>query len=71
MKYPVIIERTRTGFSAWSPDLDGCVAAARSRPAVLRAMARAIALHLEGLRLAGRRRPAPSASVAWVEVPRA
>jgi predicted RNase H-like HicB family nuclease len=66
MRYAIVIERTKTGFSAWAPDLDGCVAAARSRPAVIRAMARAIAFHLEGLR-----RPAPRASVAWVEVPRA
>ncbi|MFM8559997.1 MAG: type II toxin-antitoxin system HicB family antitoxin [bacterium] len=70
MRYGIVIERTRTGFSAWSPDLDGCVAAARSRPAVIKAMAKAIALHLEGLRSEGRRRPAPS-SVAWVEGPRA
>ncbi|MEY4374510.1 MAG: hypothetical protein RL760_676 [Candidatus Eisenbacteria bacterium] len=71
MRYAIVIERTKTGFSAWAPDLDGCVAAARSRPAVIRAMARAIAFHLEGLRLEGLRRPAPRASVAWVEVPRA
>jgi predicted RNase H-like HicB family nuclease len=71
MKYGIVIERTRTGYSAWSPDLEGCVAAARSQPAVIRAMAKAIALHLEGLRSEGLRRPVPRVSVAWVEVPRA
>jgi len=70
MKYLIVIEKTRTGFSAYSPDLDGCVAAARSRSSVLRAMQRAVVFHLEGLRDQGRRRPAPSTDFAFVEVPR-
>src|SRR5436190_8904869 len=51
MRYLVVIERTKTGFSAYSPDLEGCVAAARTRPSVLRAMQKAVEFHLEGLRL--------------------
>lgn len=70
MKYLIVIEKTRTGFSAYSPDLDGCVAAARSRSSVLRAMQKAVEFHLEGLRDQGRRRPAPSTDFAFVEVPR-
>jgi predicted RNase H-like HicB family nuclease len=70
MKYLIVIEKTRTGFSAYSPDLDGCVAAARSRTSVLRAMQKAVEFHLDGLRDQGRRRPAPSTDFAFVEVPR-
>jgi predicted RNase H-like HicB family nuclease len=70
MKYLIVIEKTRTGFSAYSPDLDGCVAAARTRPSVLRAMQKAVEFHLEGLQDQGRRRPAPTTDFAFVEVPR-
>jgi predicted RNase H-like HicB family nuclease len=70
MRYLIVIEKTRTGYSAYSPDLDGCVAAARTRPSILRAMQKAVEFHLEGLREQGRRRPAPSTDTAWVEVPR-
>jgi len=70
MKYLIVIEKTKTGFSAYSPDLDGCVAAARTRPSILRAMQKAVEFHLEGLREQGRRMPAPSSEFAYVEVPR-
>jgi len=70
MKYLIVIERTKTGFSAYSPDLDGCVAAARTRPSILRAMQKAVEFHLEGLREQGRRSPIPSSEFAYVEVPR-
>jgi predicted RNase H-like HicB family nuclease len=68
MKYLVVVERTKTGFSAYSPDLEGCVAAARTRPSVLRAMQRAVEFHLEGWRLQGRKHPAPGTDVAFIEV---
>ena len=69
MKYLIVIEKTKTGFSAYSPDLDGCVAAARTRPSVLKAMQKAVEFHLEGLREQGRRRPLPRSGFAYVEVP--
>lgn len=70
MKYLIVIEKTKTGFSAYSPDLDGCVAAARTRPSVLRAMQRAVEFHLDGLRKQGQRRPPSRTDTAYVEVPR-
>ena len=70
MRYLIVIEKTRTGYSAYSPDLDGCVAAARTRPSILRAIKKAVEFHLEGLREQGRRRPVPSTDTAWVEVSR-
>ncbi|MBI1797745.1 MAG: type II toxin-antitoxin system HicB family antitoxin [Candidatus Eisenbacteria bacterium] len=69
MKYLIVIEKTRSGFSAYSPDLMGCVAAARTRPGVQRMMRGAIEFHLERLRAKGRRVPSPKTSSAYVELP--
>jgi predicted RNase H-like HicB family nuclease len=69
LRYLIVIEKTKTGFSAYSPDLPGCVAAARTRPAVERAMRKAIGFHLEGLREAGSRLPIPKTCSAYVEIP--
>lgn len=70
MRYLIVIERTRTGYSAYSPDLEGCVAAATTRSSVIRAMQRAVEFHLEGLRQQGRRLPTATSDFAFVVVPR-
>lgn len=67
-RYLIIIESTATGFSAYSPDLPGCVAAGASQPEVERAMREAIELHLDGLRDAGLPIPTGGTSAAYVEV---
>jgi predicted RNase H-like HicB family nuclease len=69
MKYLIILEPTPTGYSAYSPDLDGCVAAAEGRDETIALMREAIAFHLEGLKDAGEPIPAPSSEPAYVEVP--
>ena len=48
-KYLIVVEQTGTGYSAYSPDLDGCVATGKTREEVERQMQEAIAFHLEGL----------------------
>ena len=67
-KYLVVIEPTDTGFSAYSPDLPGCVATAATEAELQAVMGEAIAFHVEGLRLEGLPVPAPSTRSAWVEV---
>ena len=67
-RYLIIVEPTETGFSAYSPDVAGCVATARTREDVEREMREAIAFHLDGLREEGQPLPRPSASAAYVEV---
>ncbi len=52
-KFLVIIEKTETGFSAYSPDLDGCVATGRTKKEVEKNMYEAIQFHLEGLKEEG------------------
>jgi predicted RNase H-like HicB family nuclease len=67
-KYLIVIEKTRTGYSAYSPDLSGCIATARTRKQVEREMKEAIEFHLEGLRDAGYEVPEPQAEAAFCEV---
>jgi len=68
MKYLVVVERTKTGFSAYSPDLGGCVATGRTSTGIVKEMKRAIEFHLEGLRAEGGHAPAPSTFSTYVEV---
>ena len=49
MRYLVIVERTETGFSAFSPDLQGCVATGATREETEQNMKEAIRFHLEGM----------------------
>jgi len=67
-KYLIVIEPTETGYSAYSPDLDGCVSTGRTRGEVEEKMREAVAFHLEGLRLEGMEPPAPHTFFAYVEV---
>jgi predicted RNase H-like HicB family nuclease len=68
MRYLIILEPTPTGFSAYSPDLDGCVAAGDDREQTITLMREAIAFHLEGLAAAGEPIPAPASESAYIEV---
>ena len=54
-KYLIVVEETATGFSAYSPDLDGCIASGKTRQEVEVEMREAIAFHVE--RNAAQRRP--------------
>jgi len=67
-RYLIIIEETETGYSAYSPDLPGCVATGGTHPEVESEMHDAIEFHLEGLRLAGQPIPEPRSQAAWCEV---
>jgi predicted RNase H-like HicB family nuclease len=67
MKVLVIVEQTSTGYSAYSPDLPGCVAAGASRGDVEQRMREAIELHVEGLRADGEPLPEPHTYATVVE----
>lgn len=68
MHYAVVIERSRTGFGAYVPDLPGCVAAAESEAEVRELIREAIELHLESLREDGAEIPSPQTLVEYVEI---
>jgi Uncharacterized conserved protein len=48
-QYLIVIEKSETNFSAYSPDLPGCVATGKTRQEAEEQMCQAIAFHLEGL----------------------
>ena len=60
MKYTVIYETTPTGFSAYVPDLPGCVAAGSSRQEVERLIQSAVRDHVRILKELGQ--PVPPAT---------
>lgn len=68
MKVLVVVERTDTGFSAYSPDVPGCVATGATRADVEKSMREAIEFHVEGLRAEGLAAPEPHAYATVVEV---
>ena len=69
MRYLIVVEETSTGFSAYSPDLPGCVASASTRDEVEREMVHAVSFHLDGLREEGLDLPLPRTSSTYVDVP--
>jgi predicted RNase H-like HicB family nuclease len=69
MKYLVVVEETSTGYSAYSPDLPGCVATGATRHEVEEEISSAIAFHIEGLNAEGIAVPEPHTFSTYVEVP--
>ena len=67
-KYLVVIEKTATGYSAYSPDIPGCVSTGRTKQVVKGNMREAIEFHIEGLRLEGEEIPLPHSSSAYVPI---
>lgn len=68
MKVLVVVETTDTGFSAYSPDLPGCVASAETREEVEVQMREAVEFHLDGLREDGVAPPKASSYATVIEV---
>ena len=68
MRYLIVLEKTGTGYSAYSPDLPGCIATGGDRDEAEREMREAIEFHIEGLRAAGEPVPVPQSYSSYVEV---
>ena len=68
MRYAVVIERTDNGYSAYAPDLLGCIVAGDSRAETERLIREAIAMHVQSLKERGHPVPDPSTSTASVQV---
>jgi predicted RNase H-like HicB family nuclease len=66
-RYLVIIEKAKTNYSAFSPDVPGCVATGETRETAEREMRVALQMHLDGLKEDGLPMPEPSASVGYIE----
>jgi predicted RNase H-like HicB family nuclease len=68
MRYAIVIEAAGANFSAYVPDLPGCVATGATVEATEQAIREAIEFHLDGLREDGTPIPPPQSRVDYVEV---
>ena len=67
MRYAVVIEKADTNYSAYVPDLPGCVATGATVEAVEREIKGSIRFHLDGMRQDGAQIPQPSAVCEYVD----
>ncbi len=67
MRYAVVIEKADGNYSAYVPDLPGCIATGASVAEVERAIRAAIRFHIEGLEEDGLPVPEPQSVVEYVE----
>jgi predicted RNase H-like HicB family nuclease len=67
-RYPVIIEKAERNYSAYSPDLPGCIATGATIRETLSRMRSAIKFHLEGLKKEGSEIREPSTKVRYLEI---
>ena len=65
-EYLAIYEHDADGWSAYVPDLPGCVSTGRDQPEVEANVREAVALHLDGLRAEGLKVPEPTTSAGLV-----
>lgn len=68
MRYAIVIERAESNYSAYVPDLPGCIATGRTLEEAEREIREAIKLHLAGLKEDGLAPPPPTSQVDYVEV---
>jgi predicted RNase H-like HicB family nuclease len=66
MKYLVVIERANDNFSAYLPDIPGCVATGKTKEEARQNILEALALHLEGLKEDGLPIPVPVSEADYV-----
>lgn len=63
MRYAVVIEKAEANYSAYVPDLTGCIATGATIEEVEREIRDAIAFHLDGMRADGLEIPEPTSKV--------
>ncbi|RFF29593.1 type II toxin-antitoxin system HicB family antitoxin [Wenzhouxiangella sediminis] len=68
MKYAIVVESALGNYSAYVPDLPGCVATGKTVEDVEQQIREAIEFHLEGMREDGDPIPPPSSHVEYVDV---
>lgn len=68
MKYLVVIEESKTGYSAYSPDIPGCVTTGSSPEETELNMREAIAFHIDGLKEEGFEIPQPTCRLTYIEI---
>jgi len=67
MRYAIVIEKAEGNYSAYVPDLPGCVATGSTVEAVERDLREAVRFHIDGLRADGLPIPAPSSLAHYID----
>jgi predicted RNase H-like HicB family nuclease len=67
-RYAIVVEKAKSNYAAYVPDLPGCVATGRTVKETERRLREAIELHVRGLREDGLPVPEPSSVVDYMEV---
>ena len=68
MRYAIVIEKAEGNYSAYVPDLPGCIATGATIEEAEKSIREAIAFHLDGMREDGTPIPPASSHVEYVEV---
>ena len=68
MKYAIVIEKAENNYSAYVPDLPGCVATGATLEELEGEIREAIEFHLEGMREDGLPIPPPQSRVEYIEI---
>jgi predicted RNase H-like HicB family nuclease len=67
-RYAIVVEKAKSNYAAYVPDLPGCVATGATVKQTERRIRDAIAIHVQGLREDGLPVPKPTSRVDYVEV---
>lgn len=67
-RYAIVIERGPNNFSAYVPDLPGCISTGKTMEEIERNIREAIELHLEGMAEDGDPIPEPTTAVSYVDL---
>jgi predicted RNase H-like HicB family nuclease len=68
VRYAVVIEKAQKNYSAYSPDVPGCITTGKTVQQTLNNMREALLFHFEGLREDGQVIPDPQALVDYIEL---
>ena len=68
LKYAIVIEKAENNYSAYVPDLPGCVATGSSIEETEAEIREAIEFHLEGIREDGLPIPTPQSKVEYIDI---
>jgi predicted RNase H-like HicB family nuclease len=67
MRYAIVIEKAEGNYSAYVPDLPGCVATGASVAEVEQEIREAIRFHIDGLKQDGLQVPSPSSIAEYID----
>ena len=67
-RYAIVIEKAKRNYSAYAPDVPGCIAAGKTLKEVRRLMREALEFHFEAMAEDGKAIPAPTSCVEYVDV---